>query len=141
MDLDKLHKELENLANTIKATIRASMEKYPNLSESNIYKELKSDAVGYDLIKVLIHDYYIYIENGRRSGSFPPPSAIAAWCKEIGIDDSNSTVYAICMSIYKGGIVARPFFDESWDEIDDLFDGFADRVMDILLEDIDAELS
>ena len=45
------------------------------------------------------------------------------------------------MSIYKGGIVARPFFEESWDSIDDLFDGFADRVMEILLEDIDAELS
>ena len=148
MNLDKLHKELENLANTIKATIRAAMERHPNikgentLKDSDIFKDLKSDAVGLDLVKVLIHDYYIFINDGSHYTTKPPPiEAILQWCKKKNIDTTNGEAWAIRQAIFKRGIAARPFFDESWDEIDDLFDDFADRVLEILLEDIDAELS
>lgn len=148
MDLNKLHKELENLADTIKTTIRVAMEKYPNikgentLKDSDIYNELKSDAVDLDLVKVLIHDYYIFINDGSHYTSTPPPiEAILQWCKKKGIDTTNGEAWAIREAIFQRGIAARPFFDEAWEEIDGLFDDFADKVMEILLEDIDAELS
>lgn len=142
MDLDKLHKELENLANTVKVIIQNSMDKYDDLQNSNIYNDMHGDVVGLDLIKFFIHEYYWYIEHGAAyKAKKPPLDAIIEWCRTAGINPSNGTAYAIQMAIFKRGLTARPFFEEAWDKVDDLFDGFADRVMEILLEDIDAELS
>lgn len=150
MDIEKIHRELENLANAVKATIRASMERNGvnprsnknTLSESDLYKELQSDAIGYELIRVLIHDYYVYINDGSKYTTKPPPvEAIRNWCRESGLKSDNSVVFAIREAIFQRGIEARPFMDEAWSDVDKLFDGFADRILNILLEDIDAVLS
>ena len=146
MNINKIHEELEKIAKEIKELVRASMEGENGVNpktgtntlvDSNIYNDLVADVKDLELIQFLIHDYYVYIESGRSAGSFPPPQVIAEWCQRKGIPSDNSTVYAICKSIYEKGIKPRPFLDEAWEFIDEYWDTWADEIFDILMEDID----
>lgn len=142
MDIEKIHGELERLASSVKLIIQKAMDKDENLQNSDLYNDMHGDVVGLELIKFFIHEYYYYIEHGAEWTLKPPPiEAIIEWCRESGINPSNGTAYAIQTSIWKNGLLPRPFFEEAWDEVDSLLDDFADRVIEILLEDIDAVLS
>ena len=137
MDINKIHKELENLASTIKVIIQNSMEKYDDLQNSNIYNDMHGDVVDLELIKFFIHEYWEVIETGATyKAKKPPLDAIIEWCRTAGINPDNGTAYAIQMAIFKRGLTARPFFEEAWDEVDDLLDDFADRVVELMLEEL-----
>lgn len=146
MQLDKLHKELSMMADQIKGIVHAIMEGEKGINaktgtntliDSNLYNDMVADVKDLELIQFLIHDYYIYVESGRKQGSFPPPHVIAEWCARKGIPNDNRTVYAICNSIYIEGIKPRPFLDEAWDVIDDYWDSWAEDIFNILTEDIE----
>ena len=138
MDLNKIYEAFNKLAETVKTVIKASMVENGIAEDSNIVEDLKTEAVGIDLVKVLIHDYYAYINNGSHYTQYPPPiDAIRAWCEEKLHTTDNSVVFAVREAIFKRGIKARPFMGDIISAIDDLYESFGDEVFEIFCEEID----
>lgn len=91
------------------------------LSNSDIYRTLQVRATndGDLIFDIILNDYLVYIENGRRKGAkMPPVEPIVKWCKKNGIPSDNSTVYLIRRAISRDGIKARPFMVHVMEEID-----------------------
>lgn len=138
MDLNKIYDAFNKLAETVKTIIKASMVENGIAEDSHIVEDLKTEAVGMDLVKVLIHDYYAYINNGSHYTQYPPPvDAIRAWCEEKLHTTDNSVVFAVREAIFKRGIKARPFMGDVITAIDDLYESFGDEVFEIFCEEID----
>ena len=138
MDLNKIYDAFKKLAETVKTVIKASMVENGIDENSHIVEDLKTEAVGMDLVKVLIHDYYAYINNGSHYTQYPPPiDAIRAWCEEKLHTTDNSVVFAVREAIFKRGIKARPFMGDIISAIDDLYESFGDEVFEIFCEEID----
>lgn len=138
MDLNKIYNALNELAETVKTVIKASMVENGVAEDSHIVEDLKSEAVGLDLVKVLIHDYYANINNGSHYTQYPPPiDAIRAWCEEKLHTTDNSVVFAVREAIFKRGLKARPFMGDIILAIDDLYESFGDEVFEIFCEEID----
>ena len=138
MDLNKIYEAFKKLAETVKTVIKASMVENGIAEDSHIVEDLTSEVVGIDLVKVLIHDYYAYINNGSHYTQYPPPiDAIRAWCEEKLHTTDNSVVFAVREAIFKRGIKARPFMGDIISAIDDLYESFGDEVFEIFCEEID----
>lgn len=138
MDLNKIYDAFKKLAETVKTIIKASMVENGIAEDSNIVEDLKSEAVGMDLVRVLIHDYYAYINNGSHYTQYPPPiEPIRAWCEEKLHTTDNSVVFAVREAIFKRGLKARPFMGDIILAIDDLYESFGDEVFEIFCEEID----
>ena len=138
MDLNKIYDAFKKLAETVKTVIKASMVENGIAEDSHIAEDLKSEAVGMDLVRVLIHDYYAYINNGSHYTLYPPPiDAIRAWCEEKLHTTDNSVVFAVREAIFKRGLKARPFMGDVISAIDDLYESFGDEVFEIFCEEID----
>ena len=138
MDLNKIYDAFKKLAETVKTVIKTSMVENGIAEDAHIVEDLKSEAVGMDLVKVLIHDYYAYINNGSHYTQYPPPiDAIRAWCEEKLHTTDNSVVFAVREAIFKRGIKARPFMGDVISAIDDLYESFGDEVFEIFCEEID----
>ena len=138
MDLNRIYDAFKKLAETVKTVIKASMVENGIDENSHIVEDLKTEAVGMDLVKVLIHDYYAYINNGSHYTQYPPPiDAIRAWCEEKLHTTDNSVVFAVREAIFKRGIKARPFMGDVISAIDDLYESFGDEVFEIFCEEID----
>lgn len=138
MDLNKIYDAFKKLAETVKTVIKVSMVENGIAEDSHIVEDLKSEAVGMDLVKVLIHDYYAYINNGSHYTQYPPPiDAIRAWCEEKLHTTDNSVVFAVREAIFKRGLKARPFMGDIILAIDDLYESFGDEVFEIFCEEID----
>lgn len=138
MDLNKIYDAFKKLAETVKSVIKASMVENGIAEDAHIVEDLRSEAVGMDLVRVLIHDYYAYINNGSHYTQYPPPiDAIRAWCEEKLHTTDNSVVFAVREAIFKRGIKARPFMGDVISAIDDLYESFGDEVFEIFCEEID----
>lgn len=138
MDLNKIYDAFKKLAETVKTVIKASMVENGVAEDSHIVEDLKSEAVGMDLVRVMIHDYYAYINNGSHYTQYPPPiDAIRAWCEEKLHTTDNSVVFAVREAIFKRGLKARPFMGDIILAIDDLYESFGDEVFEIFCEEID----
>lgn len=114
------------------------------LVEGKIFQEVNTNVDSLELVKILVNDYIQYIESGRKSGSFPPVDVIAKWAAEKGITTDNRIVWAICQSIYKEGIPARPLIDVRggfWEQVERDWDEWFKGVYDILFEDLDKEFN
>lgn len=111
------------------------------LVNSNIYKTLSVKATndGDLVFDIILNDYLVYIENGRRKGAkMPPVEPIVRWCRQHGIPSDNSTVFLIRRAISRDGIKARPFMAHVMDELDGYWnDGWADEVFNKIIEEID----
>lgn len=138
MDLNKIYDAFKKLAETVKTVIKASMTDAGIAEDSHIVEDLKSEAVGMDLVRVLIHDYYSYIESGSHYTQYPPPiDAIRKWCEEKLHTTDNNVVFAVREAIFKRGLKARPFVGDVESAVDDLYEGFGDEVFGIFCEEID----
>ena len=73
----------------------------------------------------------------KKDQSFPPPNVIAEWCGRVGIPTDNETVYKICRAIWLDGIKARPFIEPTFEEIDKMFDEWADDIFNSLVGELD----
>ena len=134
MDLNKIYEAFKKLAETVKTVIKASMVENGIAEDSHIVEDLKSEAVGMDLVRVLIHDYYTYIESGSHYTQYPPPlEAIRAWCEEKLNTTDNNVVFAVREAIFKRGLKARPFVGDVSEAIDDLYEGFGDEVSEFFV--------
>lgn len=74
-----------------------------NLQRSLDYRFVEQmDGVDLDVTGL---EYYKYLDYGRKSGSFPPISAIRSWANVKGIP--NEAVWPIANNIFKFGIPPR----------------------------------
>ena len=110
------------------------------LVNSNIYKTLSVRATndGDLVFDIILNDYLVFIENGRRKGAkMPPVEPIVRWARSKGIPTDNSTIYLIRRAISRDGIKARPFMAHVMEEIDREWDGVADELFNKIMEEID----
>lgn len=137
MDLNKIYDAFNELAETVKTIIKTAMIENGVDEDAHIIEDLTSEAVGMDLVKVMIHDYYAYINNGSHyTTKYPPFQAIYDWCDEVLHDTDNSTVFAVREAIFQRGLKARPFMGDIILAIDDLYDSFGDEVFEIFCEEV-----
>ena len=110
------------------------------LVNSNIYKTLSVKATndGDLVFDIILNDYLVFIESGRRKGAkMPPVEPIVRWCKQKGIPTDNSTIYLIRRAISRDGIKARPFMAHVMEELDREWDGVADEIFNVIIQEID----
>ena len=110
------------------------------LVNSNIYNTLSVKATndGDLIFDIILNDYLVYIESGRRKGAkMPPIEPIVRWARSKGIPTDNSTIYLIRRAISRDGIKARPFMAHVMEEIDREWDGVADELFNKIMEEID----
>jgi hypothetical protein len=110
------------------------------LVNSQIYKTLSVRATndGDLIFDIILNDYLVFIENGRRKGAkMPPVEPIVRWARSKGIPTDNSTIYLIRRAISRDGIKARPFMAHVMEEIDGEWDGVADELFNKIMEEID----
>ena len=138
MDLNKIYDAFKKLAETVKTVIKASMVENGIAEDSNIVEDLKTEAVGMDLVRVMVHDYYTYIDSGSHYTQYPPPlEAVRAWCEEKLHTTDNNVVFAVREAIFKRGLKARPVVGDVSESIDELYEGFGDEVFGIFCEEVD----
>ncbi len=110
------------------------------LVNSNIYKTLSVKATndGDLVFDIILNDYLVFIESGRRKGAkMPPVEPIIRWAKSKGIPTDNSTIYLIRRAISRDGIKARPFMAHVLEEIDREWDNnVADELFNKIMEEI-----
>ena len=111
------------------------------LENSNIYKTLSVKATndGDLIFDIILNDYLVFIENGRRKGAkMPPVKPIVDWARSRGIPTDNSTIFLIRRAISRDGIKARPFMAHVMEEVDrEWNNGFADKLFNKIMEEVD----
>ena len=98
-----------------------------SLSQS-VEPNIKSREGGYNLT-ILMNDYWLYVENGRKAGKMPPIKNIYEWIQnkaplQAKIADSpnkiaatKSLAYVIARKISKKGTKAQPFISPSLNQV------------------------
>lgn len=111
------------------------------LKDSRIYRDLQVKARdnGDVLMDIILNDYIIYIESGRRPNSkFPPVEPIVEWCRRKGLPTDNGTVFLIRRAIARDGIRPRPILDKVFEYIDQHWDRrWADKLFNAITEELD----
>lgn len=92
-------------------------------------------------------DYYIFAENGRRPGKFPPPDAILKWIqykrlvpnpgRNGKIPDTRQLVYLISRKIALKGTEGKHLLQQT---IDETYDTLVDRLVEAITDEIEKEL-
>lgn len=159
MELERVRNTLREFASQCAAVVRAVMDSevgvndkvgINTLSGSNAYKGVEGIATeDVEVMNLLIDEYAVLYVDGngfewarrpvtvKKDQKWPPPQIIAEWCARKGIPTDNRTVYLICRSIWLEGIKARPFVEPSFDEIDNIFGDWADKVFEDLVSGLD----
>ena len=97
-------------------------------------------------ISMEMAEYWKYVENGRKSGKFPPISEIREWVKVKPViprpyngklPTENQLAFLIARSISKKGIRPRPIFNDS---LDDVMRDFENGLEDAFTKDVENEM-
>ena len=97
-------------------------------------------------ISMEMAEYWKYVESGRKSGKFPPISAIREWVKVKPViprpyngklPTENQLAFLIARSISKKGIRPRPIFN---DTLDNVMRDFENGLEDAFTKDVEAEM-
>ena len=120
------------------------------LADSRTHNEIQGINVDdFGIINLLVNEYAVLYVDGngyewaRRPVSVkpsqgPPPfDVIVEWWQRSGIPNDNETVEKIRWSIYWLGIKARPFIEPTFEEIDKMFDEWADDIFNSLVGELD----
>lgn len=148
---ESLDKVIKVIANDILEIARMILESNNLINEkvgkntiapdSDLYKTLQVKATndGDVVFDLMLNDYLVFIESGRRAGAkFPPVEPIVRWAKKRGIPTDNNTIYLIRRAISRDGIQPRPFMAYIFEEMDARWDSnWADRIFDKIMEEID----
>lgn len=148
---DSLDKVIKVIANDILEIARMILESNNLINEkvgkntiapdSDLYKTLQVKATndGDVVFDLMLNDYLVFIESGRRAGAkFPPVEPIVRWAKKRGIPTDNNTIYLIRRAISRDGIQPRPFMAYIFEEIDARWDStWSDKIFDKIMEVID----
>ena len=148
---ESLNKVIKAIANDILSIARMILESNNLINEkvgrntiapdSELYKTLQVKATndGDIVFDLMLNDYLVFIESGRRAGAkFPPVEPIVKWARKRGIPTDNSTIYLIRRAISRDGIRPRPFMAYIFEEMDERWDdNWADEIFDKIMEQID----
>lgn len=148
---ESLDKVIKAIANDILSIARMILESNNLINEkvgrntiapdSELYKTLQVKATndGDIVFDLMLNDYLVFIESGRRAGAkFPPVEPIVKWARKRGIPTDNSTIYLIRRAISRDGIRPRPFMAYIFEEMDERWDdNWADSIFDKIMEQID----
>jgi hypothetical protein len=148
---ESLDKVIKAIANDILSIARMILESNNLINEkvgrntiapdSELYKTLQVKATndGDIVFDLMLNDYLVFIESGRRAGAkFPPVEPIVRWARKRGIPTDNSTIYLIRRAISRDGIKPRPFMAYIFEELDERWDdNWADSIFDKIMEQID----
>jgi len=148
---ESLDKVIKAIANDILSIARMILESNNLINEkvgrntiapdSELYKTLQVKATndGDIVFDLMLNDYLVFIESGRRAGAkFPPVEPIVKWARKRGIPTDNSTIYLIRRAISRDGIKPRPFMAYIFEELDERWDdNWADSIFDKIMEQID----
>lgn len=146
-----LDKIVKSIANDILSIARMILESNNLINEkvgrntiapdSELYKTLKVEARndGDIVFDMMLNDYLVFIESGRRAGAkFPPVEPIVRWARQRGIPTDNSTIYLIRRAISRDGIKPRPFLSYIFDELDKRWDNdWSDEIFNRIIEQLD----
>ena len=97
-------------------------------------------------ISMEMAEYWKYVESGRKSGKFPPISAIREWVRVKPViprpyngklPTENQLAFLISRSISKKGIRPKPIFNDS---LDDVMRDFENGLEDAFTKDVEAEM-
>lgn len=148
---ESLDRVIKAIANDILSIARMILESNNLINEkvgrntiapdSELYKTLQVKATndGDIVFDLMLNDYLVFIESGRRAGAkFPPVEPIVKWARKRGIPTDNSTIYLIRRAISRDGIRPRPFMAYIFEELDERWDdNWADSIFDKIMEQID----
>lgn len=148
---DSLDKVIKVIANDILEIARMILESNNLINEkvgkntiapdSDLYKTLqvKSTNDGDVVFDLMLNDYLVFIESGRRAGAkFPPVEPIVRWAKKRGIPTDNQTIFLIRRAISRDGIQPRPFMAYIFEEMDARWDStWSDKIFEKIMEEID----
>ena len=159
MELERVRQTLRDFAAQCAAIVRAVMDSevgvndkvgINTLSGSNAYKEVEGISTDdVEVVNLLINEYAVLYVDGngfewarrpvsvKKDQKWPPPQVIAEWCSRKGIPTDNRTVYLICRSIWEKGIKARPFVEASFEQLDNEFGDWADKLFNDLCSGLD----
>ena len=148
---NSLDKIMQSIANDILEIVRMVLEsnnlindkvgKNTIAPDSDLYKQLqvKSRNDGDVVYDLMLNDYLVFIESGRRAGAkFPPVEPIVRWARKRGIPTDNNTIFLIRRAISRDGIKPRPFLSYIFEEMDDRWNStWADNIFNKIMEQID----
>ena len=148
---ESLDKVIKVIANDILEIARMILESNNLINEkvgkntiapdSDLYKTLQVKATndGDVVFDLMLNDYLVFIESGRRAGAkFPPVEPIVRWAKKRGIPTDNQTIFLIRRAISRDGIQPRPFMAYIFEEMDARWDmTWSDKIFDKIMEQID----
>lgn len=139
MAFKNLTETLETLGELVRDQYKAQLQKGNSMATGKLY-----NSIGYQLtftdkgVKLYFKalDYWIYVENGRQSGSMPPISVIKQWMVSKGIPENNGTAWKIARSIKEHGIAEKPYLRQ----IKQQLPSFKDDIMAALGKDLKIEM-
>lgn len=109
--------------------------------KSRLYDDVVANLLSSEdiVVSLLVNDYIVFIESGRRAGAkLPPFQPIYEWCKRKGLPSDNSTVWAICKAISRDGIAPRPIMSNVLSIIDNRWDSeWSDSIFDEITKELD----
>lgn len=113
------------------------------LVDSELFKSVQASAEGNIVISLLLNDYVVYVESGRRAGAkMPPFQPIYEWAKRKGLPTDNNTVWAICKAIARDGIAPRPVIATAFSMMDERFEtDWSDRIFHEIIKELDKYFS
>ena len=146
-----LDKIVKSIANDILSIARMILESNNLINEkvgrntiapdSELYKTLKVEARndGDIVFDMMLNDYLVFIESGRRAGAkFPPVEPIVRWARQRGIPTDNSTIYLIRRAISRDCIKPRPFLAYIFEEMDEQWNNeWSDEIFNRIIEQLD----
>lgn len=136
------------IANEVVAFVHAVMEgdtginrkvNINTLVDSELFKSVQASAEGNIVISLLLNDYVVYVESGRRAGAkMPPFQPIYEWAKRKGLPTDNGTIWAICKAIARDGIAPRPIMSTAFQLIDERWENdWSDRIFNEIIEELE----
>ena len=105
----------------------------------------KQNSTSYE-ISMEMAEYWKYVESGRKSGKFPPISAIREWVKVKPVmprpyngklPTENQLAFLIARNIANKGIRPKPIFN---DTLDDAMNDFENGLENAFTKDIENEM-
>lgn len=122
---EKLKEAIEIFGEEMVSIAADLIRNEPKVNTGRLKDSLESRVIetafgtSYTLL-ILAEDYFIYVDQGRKPNSTPPPVApIKEWCRQKGIE--VSAAYAIAKSIGENGIpatnISEKMFKQALDNI------------------------
>lgn len=126
MEWKNLRQVLDKCGEELKNEYKRNLEATGNVASGNLANNITYRVVidddSYDVILTL-EDYFIYVENGRNPGKFPPVDAILSWIRIKPIipraDDKgnlpteDTLAFLIGRKIAKEGIKGNHMFEKT----------------------------